>query len=154
MGKSDDPVLEIYEDNSEEPRTEPDLEVSVDSNRRLFNQLPAYGRLLNAEVQLQLGEELMMGKVKCHALGPEGKVVGNYGSNPFLNSMMYEVEFVDRQVWEYSANVIAENMLTRVDLEGFSTTLMEGIDDCYKDESVGIKSRNQVSRSRRHQEKS
>ena len=91
----------------------------MDSNGRLINQLPAYDCLLNVEVQLQLGEELTMGKVKCHALRPEGKAVGKYDDNPFLNSMMYEDEFVDAQVREYSANVIAENMITQVDLEGF-----------------------------------
>ena len=76
--------------------------------------------------------------MKYHALGPEGKVVGKYDDNPFLNSMMYDVEFVDGQVQEYSANVIADNMLTRGDSEGFSTTLMEGIVDCCKDESVAV----------------
>ena len=44
-----------------------------------------------------------MGKVKYHALGPKGKVVGKYDDNPFLNLMTYEVEFVDGQVREYSA---------------------------------------------------
>ena len=138
MGKSDGPVLEIYEDDSEVLRTVPDIEDLVDSNGRLINQLPAYDHLLNPEVQLQLGNELTMGKVKCHALGPEGKVVGQYDDNPFLNSMTYEVKFVDGQVWEYSAIVIAQNMLTRVDSEGFSTSLMEGIVDCCKDESVAV----------------
>ena len=64
--------------------------------------------------------------------------MGKYDDNPFLNSLMYEVEFVDGQVLEYSANAIAENMLTRVDLEGFSTALMEGIVACHKDESVEV----------------
>ena len=64
--------------------------------------------------------------------------MGKYDNNPFLNSMTYEVEFVDGQVCEYSGNVIAENMLTKVDSEGFSTTLMEGIVDCCKDESVAV----------------
>ena len=108
----------------------------MDTNRRLINQLPAYDHLLNVEVQLQLCQELMMGKVKCHTLGPEGKNLGKHDDNPFFISMMYEVEFVDGQFWEYSANVIAENMLTSVDSEGFSTTLMEGIVDCCKDEST------------------
>ena len=139
MGKSNDLVLEIYKDDSEEPRTVPDIEDSLDSNGRLINQLPAYDHLLNMEVQLQLGKELMTGKVKYRAVGPEGKVVGKYDDNPFLSSMMYEVEFVDGQkVQEYSASVIAQNMLTRVDSEGFSTTLMEGVDDCHKDESVAV----------------
>ena len=35
--------------------------------------------------------------------------------NPFLNSIMYEVEFKDGHVQEYRANIIAENMLSRVD---------------------------------------
>ena len=87
---------------------------------------------------LQLGEELLTGNVKCPALGPEGKIVGKYDDNPFLNSMTYEVEFVNGQVWEYSENVIAENMLTRVYLEGFSTTLTEGIVDCHKDELIVV----------------
>ena len=61
VGKSEGPVIEIYEDNSEEPRTVPDIEDLVDSNGRLINQLPVYYHLLNAEVQLQLGDELMLG---------------------------------------------------------------------------------------------
>ena len=80
----------------------------------------------------------MMGKVKCHVLGPKGKVVDKCDDNPFLNSMTYEVEFVVGQVLEHSATVIAETMLTRVDLEGFSTTLMEEIVDCCKDDSVVV----------------
>ena len=36
---------------------------------------------------------------------------------------------MDSQVQEYAANLIAENMLTQVDTDGFSTTLMEGIVD-------------------------
>ena len=52
--------------------------------------------------------------------------------------MTYEVEFVDGQIREYSTNVIAENMLSRVDSEGFSTTMMEGIVDYQQDESKAI----------------
>ena len=117
VGRSDDLVLEIYQYDNEELRALPDIEDSVDSYGRLLNQLPTYDAI---------------------HLGPEGKVVGKYDDNPFLNSMSYEVEFVDGQVWEYSANVIAESMLTRVDPEGFSTTLMEGIMDCCNDESVAV----------------
>jgi hypothetical protein len=41
-------------------------------------------------------------------------------------------------VKEYSANVIAENMLTQVDSDGFSTSLMEGIIDYRKDETTAV----------------
>ena len=40
---------------------------------------------------------------------------------------MYEVELVDGRIKEYGANIIAENMLTQVDSDGFSLALMEGI---------------------------
>ena len=50
-------------------------------------------------------------------------------NNPFLNSIIYDVEFPDGQVKEYAANIIAENMLTQVDSDGMSTTLMEAIVD-------------------------
>mgnify|MGYP001272535206 CR=1 FL=1 len=54
---------------------------------------------------------------------------GKYDDNPSLNSIIYDVEFPDGTVKEYSANVIAENMLTQVDSDGFTMTLMEGIID-------------------------
>ena len=127
--KAKEKNFEIYEDDDENGCHIPDIEDSVDSSRHLLNQLLAYDNLLNAEVQLQLDDETATGKVVHQALGPEGTVAGKYDGNPILNSMMYEVEFIDGQVREYSTNVIAENMLSRVDSEGFSTTMMEGIVD-------------------------
>ena len=44
----------------------------------------------------------------------------------------------DGQVKEYSANLIAENMLTQVDVDGYSLPLMEGIVDYLKDESMAV----------------
>ena len=77
-------------------------------------------------------------KVKRRALGPDGKTSGEYHENPIQNSVVYEVEFPDGQVKEYAANTIAENMLSQVDHEGYSTTLMEGIVDYSKDEDLAI----------------
>ena len=45
-------------------------------NGRLLNQLPTYDYLLNAKVQLQIGEEMSTGKVKHWVLGPDGKTFG------------------------------------------------------------------------------
>ena len=76
------------------------------------------------------------GVVTRRATGPDGKTGGKYDDNPFLNSMIYEVEFPDGQVKEYAANVIAENMLTQVDAEGYSTTMLKNIIDCKKEENA------------------
>ena len=71
----------------------PDIEDTVDANGRLLNQQPAYDKLIHSEVQLQLGEHMATGKVTRRALGPDGKVTGAYDDDPFLNSIVYEVEF-------------------------------------------------------------
>ena len=47
-----------------------------------------------------------------------------------LNSIMYEVDFEDGHVKEYSANIITVNMLTQVHSDGFTITMMEGIQHC------------------------
>ena len=87
---------------------------------------------------MNLGNETLNGKVKKRAIVVDGKVIGTYDENPMLKTMVYEVEFPDGQVLEYSANLIAENMLLQVDDEGFSITMMEGIVDHKKDESVAV----------------
>ena len=52
------------------------------------------------------------------------------------NTMIYEVEFPELK--EYAANVIDENMLTQVDSDGFSLTMLEGIIHYRKDESLAV----------------
>ena len=131
-------VLECdeYEDDYEEPRIIPDIESPVDSTGRAINQQPFYDKLINAEVQLQMGDSLVKGKVIGRSVEPDGTIIGSYDDNPMLNSYLYDVEFPDGQVKEYSANVLAENMLTRVDRDGFSVTLLEAIIDYKKDDSA------------------
>ena len=87
-----------YEHGIEQPRIIPEIEDTVDSTGRLLNQQPAYDRLLQAEVSLQLEEGRATGKVIQRALGPDGKTGGKYDDNPFMNSMIYEVEFPDGQI--------------------------------------------------------
>ena len=45
-------------------------------------------------------------KIAQCACGPDVTIVGRYDENPMLNSIVYEVEFQDRQFKEYSANSI------------------------------------------------
>ena len=130
--------FEEYEDDDEQARIVPDIEDMVDANGRLLNQMPAYDRILHSEVSLQMGEEMSVGKVIQRALGPDGEVAGSYDENPFLNTMIYEVEFPNGDIKEYAANIIAENMLTQVDLDGYSLTMMKGIIDFKRDDAVAV----------------
>jgi hypothetical protein len=129
---------DYYEDDDKAPRTVPNIEDIVDSKGKLLDQQPAYDRLINSEVQLQLGEELYTAKVIQRVIGPDGTTVGEYDDNSVMNSIVYEVDFPDSQVKEYSANVIAENMLTQVDSDGFSTSLMDAIVDYRRDDATAV----------------
>jgi hypothetical protein len=113
-------------------RTVPEIEDTVDARGHLPNQQPVYDKLINAKVQLQLGDDI------TSATGSDGKTIVTYNDNPILNLIVYEVEFPDRQVKEYSANTIAENMLIQVNSDGFTLTLMEGIVDYRKDKATSV----------------
>eukprot|EP00957_Ditylum_brightwellii_P129092 9846845-Ditylum_brightwellii.AAC.1 len=55
-----------------------------------------------------------------------------------LNFTVYKVELPVREDKEYAVNVIAESMLTQVDYEGFTTTIMEGIIEHDRDENTAV----------------
>ena len=55
-----------------------------------------------------------------------------------LNSIIYDVEFPDGTVKEYSANVIAEIMLSQVDSNGYIMTTIEGNIDNKMDTAIAI----------------
>ena len=97
------------------------------------------------------------GRVARRATNQEGRVLGTYDDNPFINSMVYEVEFSDGNIREYSANVIAENLLSQVDDDGFTTLLLKGIVDHKKDPEVALDAQDSyvtTKRGRRVQVKS
>ena len=66
---------------------------------------------INAEVHLQLGDNQEEAKVTGRVIGPDGVVVGVYDDNPMLVSIVYNVEFTDGTIREYSAIVIAEKVM-------------------------------------------
>ena len=71
--------------------------------------------------------------------------------------IVYEVEFPYKQVREYSANILAQNMITQVYHEGYSATMMNGIADYKKDDVVAISKADKyviTRRGRRHLRKS
>ena len=127
-----------FKDDNEPMYPSAEIEDTVDTNGKILNQHPAYDKLLNAKVQMRLDEDYEIRKVMRHALRSDGMVSGKYNNNPFLNSITYEVEFSDGQVKEYLANLIAENILTQVDVDVYSLTLMEGIVDYSRDESMAV----------------
>ena len=56
-----------------------------------------------------------------------------------MNSITYDVEFPDGDVREYAANIIADNMLSQVDNEGFTLQHLVEIVDASSDNSGVLK---------------
>ena len=123
------------DDEMDGPVESPNHEDILDSMGRILEQQPAFNKIINAEVMIQNGDEMAMGKVTRRSLEDDGRMTGTYHDNPFLNTITYDVEFPDGQVKEYGANIIAENMLTQVDSDGYSLSLMDSIIDHQRDPS-------------------
>ena len=126
------------DDHNPTEEIDPVMEDAVDSTGRAINQQPLYDKLINAEVMLQQGDSKVKATVKRRTIGPDGRTSGTYNDNPILNSVVYDVEFSDGQVKEYSANITAENMYHQVDEDGYSRDLMEGIIDHSRDSETAV----------------
>ena len=66
---------------------------------------------IGAEVLLpQNGYVLKAARVLGRAVDDSGSSIGQYDSNPMLNTKIYDVMFPDGAVQQYAANVIAESL--------------------------------------------
>ena len=65
-----------------------------------------------------------------------GNIIGKYYSNPMINTMVYDVDFSDGSIREYRSNVIANNIYSQVDSEGFLLSIFSGILDFAKDKTA------------------
>ena len=76
-------------------------------------------------------------------------------TTPLLNTLSYDVVFDDGEVKEYSANVIAENMFSQVDQDGYHVQMLDSIvdhaseDDAVRKENQYITTRSGTKRLRK-----
>ena len=82
---------------------------------------------INDEVSLPQGEKNCHAKVIGMIKDDDGNVTGVYDNNPFVNTMVYDVQFPDGQIKEYEANVIAKNMYKQVDTDEHDNNFL----DCF-----------------------
>lgn len=136
--KSHAPDYVPYADGELDPTPIHEIdEDPVDVDGTAVFEKPITDHLINAELQLPQGEKLQSAKVIGRSKDIDGNIIGTYDHNPILNTMIYDVEFPDGAVREYSANVIAENIYAQVDVEGHSYNILDGIVD-YKKASNAI----------------
>ena len=73
------------------------------------------------------GESIVLTKVTNRKRDANGKVMGTANQNPILDTRVYQVEYPDGAVSEFSANIIAENILSQVDSDGFNYSFLSEI---------------------------
>jgi hypothetical protein len=70
---------------------------------------------LGASILLARGPRSVWAKLKSRMRDSDGKVVGKADPNPILDTRTYEVEFLDGEIAELTANAIAEAMYSACD---------------------------------------
>ena len=73
--------------------------------------------------------EMVLAKVAGRKRDHNGNLVGMDNENPILDTRVYNVEFPDGHLEEYSTNMIAEALYSQVDEEGFDTGIIKEICD-------------------------
>ncbi len=77
-----------------------------------------FDRYISAEVLLPRGDNMVLGKVINCKRDADDNPIGTAHSNPIFDTRLYQVQFPEGQVEEYSANVIAQNLYSQLDSEG------------------------------------
>ena len=75
------------------------------------------------------GVEPVLAVIKGRKRDHNGNPIGNSNPNPILDSRVYELQFPDRRVEDYSMNVIVENLLAQTDQHGYDLGIFEEIVD-------------------------
>ena len=93
---------------------------------------------VNMEVLMSQGGEERVARVVGRAVDENGELIGQHNDNPILNTLLYKVEFPDRQRQTYAANLIAEAVHRHCDINGNRWSFVKGIvDHRICDEALG-----------------
>ena len=83
------------------------------------------------------GTEMLHARVKWRALDHDSTPMGSKSNNPITDTQLYEVEFIDSTTEVMAANIIAQNILSKVNEEGHWQLMMEEIiDHCSNNEAI------------------
>ena len=96
-------------------------------------------KYIGAEVVVPGRDSLsVLAKIRNRKRDSSGNPIGNANQNPILDTRVYELEFPDGKVEEYSTNTIVENLLQQVDNEGWDTGILKEIVAFRSDPDVAV----------------
>ena len=112
MAQPEKPIPDEYEpycDDSDPDYVQlPEDNDPVDTDSTTAFENPITYRWINAEMNQPQEEAMKNSKVIGLATDQYGNVIGTYDDNPYSNTMVYDVEFLDGYIKEYSENAISE----------------------------------------------
>ena len=127
-----------YEDDETKPHTTPENEICLDT----FNA-PLIDSLINAQVLLHQEEaddgQSVKDQVIRHLPDENENLISQANKKINMNTLMYEVEFMDGERAPYAANVITQEIYSSVDPEGRRDILIEEIVDYAQDFKYAVK---------------
>ena len=94
---------------------------------------------LHIEIPSPTGEGKILARVKERKRDRNGELIGEINENPILSTAIYNVESPDGTIHEYSANVIAENLFSSVDDDGYNFDYLYEIIGHRKDDTAVTK---------------
>ena len=89
----------------------------ADANQHLLDQQPTNKKLINFKIFAENGAPAS-GVVCCCATASGSHVLVSYKNNNYFNPLLYEIEFENRAVSDYSTNLITKNLLAQTDEDG------------------------------------
>ena len=96
----------------------------------------AYDKYISAQIVVPKGDAVTYGKVVRRKRDGDGNLIGHANKNPILDTSVYEVLFDDGHIEAFAANVIAEQLYSQVDDEGFQYLIIDAIIDHKRDGSA------------------
>ena len=121
----EDPPPDIFEGDEADP-IEP-FEPNEHSQEADDFTPEAMDEYLSAELLLPHGDQMQRARVIKRQRDEAGLPVGRADSNPILDSRLYEVEFPDGATETVTANLIAENLYSQIDEEGYQHQILKEI---------------------------
>ena len=115
-----------YLDDDEIPEFVPQPNILNAAGKPIL-QKSFYDTMVNVELLLPRGQMNWIATIVKQSVDNNLKAIGSWNDNPMLNTLVYECEFSDGTVKEYSANIIAENIFLEADADGHRDIMMTDI---------------------------
>ena len=108
-------------------------------DEEISNEFGHEDQYIGMKLSLPYGpdSELKHAQVKKRAINHEGNPIGKAHNNPLIEMRQYEVEFSDGDLENMTANLIAENTISRVDDAGHDKIEDHGVLECAIPRSEG-----------------